>query len=108
MSFFTACEAGNHVTLSVEHLADETLVRFHVIDDGAGMDAETVAKAFNPFFSGREAGRQCGLGLSKAYRFVEANGGAIILNSTPERGTDAWITFPPAPPKDTSETEVNR
>ena len=71
--------------------------RIVVIDDGRGMDAATVRKAFDPFFSGREAGRGVGLGLSKAWRFVEANDGSLALESRPGGGTRVTFTLPLAP-----------
>ena len=58
------------------------------------MDADTLRRAFDPFFSGREAGRGIGLGLPKAWRLVEINGGAIAVDSTPGRGTRVSITLP--------------
>ena len=53
-------------------------------------------RAFDPFFSGREAGRGAGLGLSKAWRLIEANGGDVVLESRPGQGTLVTISLPPA------------
>lgn len=67
-----------------------------VADDGRGMDAATLRRAFDPFFSGREAGRGVGLGLSKAWRFLEANGGSIVLESRVGQGSRVRIRLPAA------------
>ncbi len=71
--------------------------RIVVVDDGRGMDAATVRRAFDPFFSGREAGRGVGLGLSKAWRFVDANDGTLALESRPGGGTRVTFTLPLSP-----------
>ena len=63
-------------------------------DDGPGMDADTRRRAFDPFFSGREAGRGIGLGLPKAWRLVDINGGAIEVDSAPGRGTRVSVLLP--------------
>ncbi|MCA9306209.1 MAG: HDOD domain-containing protein [Phycisphaerales bacterium] len=64
-----------------------------VSDDGIGMTPETLASAFDPFFSAREAGRGTGLGLSKARRLVEMHGGELTLESTEGRGTVARVSL---------------
>ena len=69
-----------------------------VSDDGRGMDAATLRRAFDPFFSGREAGRGVGLGLSKAWRFLGANGGDIEIESRSGLGTRVRISLPVARP----------
>jgi signal transduction histidine kinase len=71
-----------------------------VADDGRGMDPATLRRAFDPFFSGREAGRGVGLGLSKAWRFLHANGGDILIESRSGLGTRARITLPLVPPRE--------
>ncbi|MEO0632414.1 MAG: ATP-binding protein, partial [Planctomycetota bacterium] len=48
-----------------------------VKDHGRGMDADTLAHAFDPFFSSLPAGRRTGLGLSRAKRLVELMGGTV-------------------------------
>ena len=97
-----AVAEGGHVTVEVlgpegpagAGTAGTGSCRIVVTDDGRGMDAVTVKKAFDPFFSGREAGRGAGLGLAKAWRFVEANGGTIGLESRPGVGTRVTLTLP--------------
>ncbi len=65
-----------------------------VVDDGRGMSIDAARRAFDPFFSGREAGRGAGLGLSKAWRLVELNGGRVLLDSRPGRGTRVSLLLP--------------
>jgi len=91
---------GGTVKLLVRHLAADGGVRFVVTDDGPGMDPKVRARAFDPFYSGYEAGRRRGLGLPKAYQAVQANGGEMTVESTPAHGTTVRVTFPvpePAP-----------
>lgn len=65
-------------------------------DDGPGMPRDVQGRAFDPFFSGREAGRGIGLGLPKAWRLVEINGGELQIDSRPGRGTRASVSLPAA------------
>lgn len=65
-----------------------------VRDSGRGMTADVLARAFDPFFSHRPAGRGRGLGLARASRIVAAHGGRIWLESTPGRGTDVCLQIP--------------
>jgi hypothetical protein len=77
--------------------SDET-VRIVVTDNGPGMPPEVVERAFDPFFSHRAAGRGRGMGLSRAYRLAEINGGRIWIDSTPRQGTTVTIELPGRPP----------
>ena len=88
--------SGTRITLAVRPAPAESAVRFIVTDDGPGMDPQVRARAFDPFYSGYEAGRHRGLGLPKAYRAVQANGGQMTLESAPGRGTTVRVTFPAA------------
>ena len=65
-----------------------------VRDNGIGMDSETMARMFDPFFSGREAGRGIGLGLSKAFRLIEGNGGRLSIESRVQQGTIVSVHLP--------------
>ncbi len=51
---------------------------------------------FDPFFSGREAGRGLGFGLSKCWRIVTDHGGGVRLDSGPTGGVTVTITLPRA------------
>ena len=53
-----------------------------VEDNGIGVDERVRRHLFDPFFSGREAGRGLGFGLSKTWRIVEQHGGEIVLDET--------------------------
>ncbi len=72
---------------------DERVV-IRVEDNGRGMAAETLERAMDPFFSHREAGRGRGLGLSRAARWIEINGGRLRLDSREGEGTTAFVEFP--------------
>jgi hypothetical protein len=87
-----AVEDGGRVTIGVREAGEA--VEVEVADDGRGMDAATLRRAFDPFFSGREAGRGIGLGLPKAWRLVELNGGTVAVDSRPGGGTRVALTLP--------------
>ena len=64
-------------------------------DNGKGMDAETAAHAFDPFFSTKSrASGSVGLGLSSTYGIIQQSGGTISLASVPGTGTEFEIRFP--------------
>ncbi len=77
--------------------SDET-VRIVVEDNGPGMAPEVLEHAFDPFFSNRPAGRGRGLGLSRAYRLAEINGGRLCIDSTVNVGTTVTIEIPSRAP----------
>lgn len=67
-------------------------VELSVRDDGCGMDEETRARAFEPFFSTRFTGR--GLGLSVVLGLARTHGGVVAIDSTPGEGTEVSVGFP--------------
>ena len=85
------------VRLQIE--ADEHEIRISVTDNGPGITAEVRAHLFDPFFSGRQAGRGLGLGLSKAWRIVTLHGGRIDVQSTPGKETTFRVCLPRRPPR---------
>lgn len=69
---------------------------FEVADNGAGMDAETAAKAFDEYFTTKGPGKGSGLGLFLCKSLLDANGGNITLESVPGRGTRVFVRLPVA------------
>lgn len=65
-----------------------------VSDDGPGIPPQVRRHLFDPYFSGREAGRGLGLGLSKCWCIIRQHGGRIEVASQPDRGTTFTITLP--------------
>jgi len=70
------------------------LVRLQISDEGCGMDAETLRKATQPFFSARPAGRKRGMGLAHAARLIRLNEGTLEITSQPGSGTTVTISLP--------------
>jgi len=102
MNALEAVADGGRVLLEASDMAARA--RIVVADDGPGMDPETAARACDPFFSGREAGRGIGLGLPKALRLIESSGGTLVIDSRPGRGTRCVVELPAAPPLQASAT----
>jgi signal transduction histidine kinase len=69
-------------------------VRLSVTDTGDGMDADTLSKATEPFFTTKGLGRGTGLGLSMIHGLAVQLNGALILASEPGRGTVAELWLP--------------
>ncbi|MFD1610887.1 PAS domain-containing protein [Sphingomonas tabacisoli] len=98
---------GWHVTqeqvAADEHpdLAPGNYIRIAVSDTGIGMDADTLARAVEPFFSTKAAGQGTGLGLSMVHGLAGQSGGAFRLESAPGQGTRATLWLPIALEKTT-------
>lgn len=68
-----------------------------IVDVGAGMSEETLARAGEPFYSTKEPGRGMGLGLFLAKRVVERLGGVLSVESRLGSGTKVTIEIPLRP-----------
>lgn len=69
-------------------------VAVSVIDIGAGMTADVLARAFDPFFTTKEPGNGSGLGLSQVYGVAHQSGGGVEIRSTLGEGTMVTIYLP--------------
>jgi PAS domain S-box-containing protein len=77
-----------------EDIPEGDYVFLDVSDTGSGMDAETRAKIFDPFFSTKFSGR--GLGLAAVLGIVRGHRGAVRVYSEPGQGTAVKVLFPAA------------
>jgi len=77
---------GPYICLSVE-------------DGGIGMDADTLRRAAEPFFTTKGPGKGTGLGLSMVHGLTEQCGGRFVLQSAAGKGTTAELWLPVAKPR---------
>ncbi|USG67842.1 HAMP domain-containing histidine kinase [Brevibacillus ruminantium] len=83
------------ITVSIETIKGSTLIE--IKDNGIGMDDKTIQQLFNQYYRGTTTDKShlgSGLGMSIAKQFIEKQGGQIIVESEPNRGTKIKILFP--------------
>ena len=108
---------GGHITLSARREDAPPAVAIRVADTGSGIDPESLARLFEPFFTGYDVShhssghyehgrRGLGLGLSVVKAFVEMHGGTVRVETQLGQGTTFTITLPltgtPAPPAEST------
>jgi signal transduction histidine kinase len=76
--------------------AEAPLAAVHVLDEGPGMTAEELDRAFQPFFSTKRRGQGTGLGLPIVEEIVRAHRGEVEILSVPARGTEVIVRIPVA------------
>jgi nitrogen fixation/metabolism regulation signal transduction histidine kinase len=81
-----------HGSLTITAAADQESVTLSISDTGVGMDEESLARVFEPYFSTKTTGT--GLGLPIARRNIELIGGTIEVASTKGSGTTVTIRLP--------------
>ena len=74
---------GCQGTIVVSIVCNGDDVKIHVADSGPGLSDEARTHAFDPYYSGREAGRGLGLGLCRAYRIARLHHAEIALAGGP-------------------------
>ena len=97
-----AMPAGGEITIALRPTADAPglapghSMEMSVSDRGMGMDADTLARATEAFFTTKPVGGT-GLGLSSIRGFVDGAGGTMQRHSTPGQGTTVTLWLPEAP-----------
>ncbi len=99
-----AMPSGGRLTIETANtILDEEFARTHpevrpgeymrllVSDTGCGMSAETLSRAFEPFYTTKEMGKGTGLGLSSVFGIVKQSQGHISIESVPDRGTTVSV-----------------
>lgn len=82
------------VQITVRKTAPD-VVSVAVLDDGPGLESDAVRHhLFNPFFSGRPAGRGLGFGLCLAWRIVQLHGGLIFAEEPSDGGLTVEFALP--------------
>ncbi len=82
------------VNANVPGLSDGLYAELVIADTGHGMDADTLGRALEPFFTTKPFGQGSGLGLSTAYGIIRQSGGQLTLSSAPGAGTSAYVYLP--------------
>jgi len=77
-------------------LKEGRYARLTVSDSGCGMDAATLARIFDVFYTTKPVGEGTGLGLSMVHGTMRSHGGAVTVDSTPGKGSSFALYFPAA------------
>lgn len=73
---------------------EEGYVRIVIADDGRGIEAERLARIFEPSFASKEGRVAMGMGLSLSYNIVRKHAGTLDIDSEPGRGTTVTMRLP--------------
>lgn len=83
--------AATRIEITLTRDVKNDLLHVVLVDNGRGMDPETLAKVRDPFFTTK--GKKTGLGIPLLAQAAEQTGGTVSIESAPGRGTRVSITF---------------
>ncbi len=87
-----AMKAAGQVVVEIDQ--SPAHVTLTVRDDGAGISPAERELIFDPYYSGRQAGRGLGMGLPKCWKIVQQHGGTLTAREAPGGGAEFAITLP--------------
>ena len=85
--------------MATEYVADKSLARVTVEDNGEGIAPDDIHKVFS-LFESRKGSRGTGLGLPVSQKILREHGGEIRVESIPNVGSKFYLEFPAVSPKD--------
>jgi signal transduction histidine kinase len=101
-----ACQSGDAIEIVAERVDatndaatdnngfESQEIRIAILDNGPGLSPDAQRLAWDVYYSGREAGRGLGIGLSKLQRIVEGHRGRVWIDSKPGQGCSLEIRLP--------------
>jgi len=91
---FDAISEGGKIFVQTSWNELEGFARVSFSDTGVGIDEDTIANMFNPFFTTKESGT--GLGMFTSKKIIDNHGGRIEIQSEPGKGTTVVVLLPMA------------
>ena len=93
---FEALGQGGNVAIAARAIEESgrRLALFSIADDGPAMSSAEREHLFDPFYSGRQAGRGLGFGLSKVWRIVSLHDGQVDVDLPAAGGVTFTIRWP--------------
>jgi signal transduction histidine kinase len=92
-----AARESDSILWSIDEIG--TSIRISIEDTGPGLSPQAVRRAFDLFYSGREAGRGLGVSLAVVRRLVSESGGSVRLESEKQLGCRVELRFPKSEPE---------
>jgi PAS domain S-box-containing protein len=96
-----AMPQGGTITIAAVNRADireyglsGDFVEIAVKDTGVGMNAETMSRCLEPFYTTKDIGKGSGLGLAQVYGFAHGSGGSVQIESNTQEGTKVLLLLP--------------
>lgn len=93
---FIAMNSGGTLTIDVESLLKEAMIKVSMKDTGRGIPQGDIERAFDPFYTTPEKG--VGLGLPLSQKIIEDHKGRVTIESAPNQGTTLTVLLPVAAP----------